>query len=145
MNIKLESGRASGEPVDSKAMILWWNHNIVAPYTGRSITFTSDRLHAISGIARLFTPRIRSPYVAGLWLAELDDGLEWGRAGDTFQDAKLPDYPTSSWAAHPGLVAWPYQIDTRADGRVFDLVDYRPGTLAGHDSYGTATEAHLTL
>jgi hypothetical protein len=129
---------------DSRDKVLWWNHNIVAPYSARRVRFVSDRLPAISGLARLFAPQVCAPYAAGLWLAELDESLEWGRAGDTLQDAKLPGYPSFSWAAHPGPVAWVYHADTRAGGRAFDLVGYHV-TPAGPDPYGSVAEAHLTL
>ena len=139
------SGSGQGEDVDRQAkVVLWWNRNVVAAYSGRRLTYLSDRLPAISGMAKIFASQVRAPYAAGMWLAELDGGLEWMRAGDTFQDAKIEGFPSFSWAAHPGPVIWPYHVDTRAHGPAFDLVSHSI-VLAGLDPHGRVTAAQLTL
>lgn len=46
-------------------------------YTRASLTYTTDRLVAISGIAIQVQPKIRSKYLAGLWDSSLATDLIW--------------------------------------------------------------------
>jgi hypothetical protein len=111
-----------------------------------SLTYLSDRLLAISGMAKIFASQLGAPYAAGMWLAQLDESLEWMRASDTFQDAKIEGFPSFSWAAHPGPVVWPYHIDARdrSYGPAFDLFSHFIA-LKGSDPHGQVTAARLTL
>lgn len=59
--------------------------------------------------------------MAGLWLDEIEDGLDWRRADATYQGQKL-NYPTFSWVAQPGLVNWPYIGHMRPYGTVFSVM-----------------------
>ncbi|TPX08122.1 uncharacterized protein E0L32_010189 [Thyridium curvatum] len=124
--------------------VAWWNRNVVVPFSERLLTYASDRLPAVSGIAKLFAEHIKAPYAAGVWLAGLDESLEWTRAGTTFHDTKLPGFPSFSWASHPGPVRWPYQIDLRGYGQGFEVVGHEV-KLSGLDPHGRTESAELTL
>lgn len=61
---------------------LWYL--LLETFTGRALTVDSDRLPAISGLARLFETRLRElsrrnkvQYLAGLWSDSLIEGLGW--------------------------------------------------------------------
>jgi hypothetical protein len=135
-----EEARKMGKPQE---LISWWNRNIVVSYSRRQITQASDRLPAISGMAGLFASYIKSPYIAGIWLAELEEGLEWRRSGATYQSQRL-DGPSFSWTSFPGPVDWPYALNVRPHGKAFDVIDYDV-QLAGLDRFGKITSAQLTL
>ena len=53
-----------------------WNH-IIAEYSKKRLTKTSDRYAAILGIANRFGPLCRSKFIAGLWLEGLHVGRTW--------------------------------------------------------------------
>lgn len=124
--------------------VSWWNRNIVPDYTSRQVTFEKDRLPAISAAARLFDEYIQSPYLAGIWLAELEEGLEWRRGGPTWSDEKLAKHPQFSWTSHPGRVEYPDAINVRGHGKAFDIISYQVNQ-ANKDPYGEIKSAELVL
>lgn len=79
-------------------------------YTRASLTYSTDRLVAISGIAAQFQPKIRSKYLAGLWEFSIATDLLW-RVENTDDletvypkrelQARPSEYiaPTWSWAS----------------------------------------------
>ena len=78
--------------------------DIVSEYSARHLTFSKDRLPALSGIASLMANSFNDRYLAGLWAKDLPAALCW-----------LPDYgcgnrlepfvaPTWSWASYSGRV-----------------------------------------
>jgi hypothetical protein len=131
----------AGEQAD---FVSWWNRNIVPDYTSRQVTFQKDRLPAISAAARLFGEYIKSPYLAGMWLAELEEGLEWRRGGPTWSDEKLAKHPQFSWTSHPGRVEYPDTVNVRGYGKAFDIISH-PVKQAKKDPYGEITSAELVL
>ncbi|KAI9778574.1 MAG: hypothetical protein M1839_007967 [Geoglossum umbratile] len=62
---------------------LWYL--LITEYTTRSLTRPSDRLPAVSGLARIFQNLFgtRSKYVAGIWSGDALNGLTWRRATPT--------------------------------------------------------------
>jgi hypothetical protein len=50
---------------------------VVTGYSKRKVSRLSDRLVAISGIARLLAYRMNDEYVAGMWMNNLISGLVW--------------------------------------------------------------------
>ncbi|KAK2596933.1 hypothetical protein N8I77_012814 [Diaporthe amygdali] len=50
---------------------------VIAGYSLREATFSSDLLPALSGLARLFSRAARSNYIAGMWESELYRELMW--------------------------------------------------------------------
>jgi len=79
-------------------------HNIVNAYTLRNLSFPSDRLPAISGMAEKFQSATKSGYLAGLWLDNLVEDLLWSTAtflqnphlADRLQQYRAPSF---SWAS----------------------------------------------
>ncbi|KAF2839465.1 HET-domain-containing protein, partial [Patellaria atrata CBS 101060] len=52
-------------------------YDIVEKYQTRSLTFITDKLPALSGLAGLLHKRYRCTYLAGLWREDLQVGLCW--------------------------------------------------------------------
>lgn len=83
---------------------------VCAKYSSRDLTYNSDRLSALAGIASRFHHRLRSNYIAGLWELELPFNLGWYRRELT--DSPIHSYPifpsmsngvpTWSWASNFG-------------------------------------------
>jgi hypothetical protein len=84
---------------------LWYD--LIEEYSQRRFEYISDRLVAISGVAKIFGNTIRSDeYVAGLWKPDLIRGLIWHTEGaeliprpsaDNKQD--INTFPSWSWAS----------------------------------------------
>lgn len=71
----------------------------------RKLTKPTDRLPAMSGLARLVQKRTNAEYVAGLWSNSLIEGLAWaalGRGGPVSRDEYIA--PTWSWASYDGII-----------------------------------------
>ncbi|KAF2137369.1 uncharacterized protein K452DRAFT_321798 [Aplosporella prunicola CBS 121167] len=124
-------------------IVSWWNKNIVTPYSARHLTRFTDRLPALAGVARMFAEHINSPYIAGIWLAEIEDNLDWRRAGVPFHNEPLP-FPSFSWIAHPGPVEWPCIGHMRPYGKSFEL-EVHAEKCEGIDEFDKIKSAHLEL
>lgn len=75
---------------------LWYN--LIEDHSQRQFTDESDRLIAISGLARMFGEAIKDDgYVAGLWKSDLIRGLLWD-----VEDSRL----VLSTTAHDTLPSW---------------------------------------
>jgi hypothetical protein len=91
-------------PLPSKIKY-WWT--IVEAYTRTTRSVTSDKLVAISGIAKVLQPYFKSRYLAGLWESNLPRGLLWSVDKDQIKSVVLgpTEYlaPSWSWAGldHP--------------------------------------------
>lgn len=81
-----------------------WMHSwdvVVAEFTSRSLTFQTDKLEAIAGIARREMTKIEKEqgvstgYVAGLWTHNLRGSLHWRRAQKT-SDREFDDTDSGS-------------------------------------------------
>lgn len=84
---------------------LWYD--LVEDYTQRRFTKISDRLVAISGLARIYGDMIRNPtYVAGLWKEDLIGGfygmLKVQRSFRSFPSALQTIFQLSVRLFHPG-------------------------------------------
>ncbi|KUJ16762.1 HET-domain-containing protein [Mollisia scopiformis] len=76
--------------------------DIVRDYSSRSITVASDKLPAVSGLARLCSKTTSDEYVAGLWKSDLLASLLWYTitwSGSQFSASSVYRAPSWSWAS----------------------------------------------
>lgn len=94
-----------GSLPDYKADLQLW-YGLVWSYGRRKLSKPTDKLPAISGLARLFHERIGGQYVAGLWSKAMLEGLAWQALGER-APASRDQYigPTWSWASYAGIGA----------------------------------------
>lgn len=84
---------------------------VVEAYSSTDLTFPSDKLMALSGVASEFLAHVDDEYVAGMWRRHLEAQLCWYRP--KFQPPnvsnKRPQYraPTWSWASIDGTIEMP--------------------------------------
>ncbi|KAF2689094.1 HET-domain-containing protein [Lentithecium fluviatile CBS 122367] len=87
---------------DDRSVSNFWRDTMVRKYSGRDLTFASDKLPAISAIAKRFSARLSSGYLAGLWEVNLLQDLAWIRFGPSYwrrSSAQIPsDYRSPSWS-----------------------------------------------
>lgn len=83
---------------------LWYK--VLLVYTHRSITLSTDRLPAISGIATRFGEMLRDDYCAGLWKSQLARELLWTQSPYPKLKPRSLEYqgPSWSWAAVNGPI-----------------------------------------
>jgi hypothetical protein len=150
---------SSGSICDNPRLMLEWDAACRA-YSRRKLTFASDKLPALSGIARHFGARCKEDvYVAGMWLSQLPRGLIWSVPRNERPDSrpyKINDgnsrgeggveeetgAPSWSWISWPGAIE-PSTLENSfyiAD-IVAMLADYKH--KASDNPYGAVRHAHL--
>jgi hypothetical protein len=76
--------------------------DIVEEYSMLAITKESDRLPALSGLAKFLSQKFQTLYLAGLWESNLIIGLLWHRCSLTYSSCfrdKFSNVPSWSWAS----------------------------------------------
>lgn len=95
---------------DKSLIVDMWYSWVLKKYTNTVLTMATDRLVAISAVARLFYRRLNFRYLAGLW----DDGqnflraLAWYRVVPEDENLRSLTYiaPSWSWASVNSHVLW---------------------------------------
>ena len=112
-------GRLSSSP-EFNAYSLW--NELVEAYSRMTLTNQSDKLIAISGIAKHMREVLNDQYIAGLWKTHLPFYLLWTKRKDTPMNTEPMNYiaPTWSWASINEKVTM-YPITNSDDERI--LID----------------------
>lgn len=72
---------------------------VVRRYSSKALTFPSDKLPALSGIASLFASMLpEDRYLAGMWEARLEEGLRWSVDARSLVRSRPADYRAPSWS-----------------------------------------------
>jgi hypothetical protein len=126
----------------------WWR--LVENYSCRHLSYQSDKLPAIQGLAQYFFDRHEDVYLAGIWRSDLLNHLSWFRCirKDTPSNI-INEYraPSWSWAAVDGEVNF-HSYDFRCKklkGELYATVVAAETQLAGHVSFGKVVAGSLTL
>ncbi|KAI4274235.1 MAG: hypothetical protein L6R38_006156 [Xanthoria sp. 2 TBL-2021] len=86
-----------------------WN-KIITAYTAGELTVASDKLVAMSGLAKKLQASLQDEYLAGLWKGTLSSGLLWkvmdGKQANGLPSTRAGKYraPSWSWAALDGHI-----------------------------------------
>jgi hypothetical protein len=105
--------------VDIPNLAEWYR--IVEDFTARNITHQSDRLIAMSGIAREVHKAVGYRYLAGLWVDEMTKGLTWYQSGpwdESRDDYSVLSWPSWSWASASRAVKHAYPYPLQQTGRL---------------------------
>lgn len=111
-DFKHEALSALKQRLDGTEVQDLWYHEIVKAYTRRKLTYGSDKLIAISALARAVSLNHPDVYLAGLWRKSLIQGLMWYRPG-TLPGCKSREYraPSWSWASQDSAVVFQFWRD----------------------------------
>jgi hypothetical protein len=136
-----------------KKGLLWktWHH-IIAQYSRRQLTFPSDKLPAISGIASEFRTATNSKYLAGLWRDNLPMDLLWSSVFDSVPLSRarcLSDYraPSYSWASLDVPIRY-YHTESAEETDLTPAIDIKSAkceTESSLNPLGEVTHASLVL
>ena len=116
---------------------------LVREYTKRGLTKPSDKLPAISGLARQAPAIFNTKYCAGLWESGVRHDLDWVVSGPS---EPLDTYraPSWSWAAVDSPVSFTDERSLHKKTPIFE-VENIDVELLGEDEYGQVKSASLTL
>ncbi|KAH8757702.1 heterokaryon incompatibility protein-domain-containing protein [Diaporthe sp. PMI_573] len=120
---------------------------VIEEYTRRRLTFSSDRLAAVAGLAaRAHAAHPEIEYLAGLWSDTLPQSLLWEADNWTASERIRPHIaPSWSWASVTGPVSWPLQdnFDTKDRTRL-EIIAFNC-LPAGPNKYGALKDARLVV
>ncbi|KAF2029949.1 HET-domain-containing protein [Setomelanomma holmii] len=129
-----------------QAHLLRW-YNIVSEYTTRDLTFQSDKLPALSGIAKKVQDMTGLEYLAGLWKEDILAGILW--------DVIIPSnelisstLPSWSWARLEGRVRFRGQrtgLPLKELNAACDVVGVSYTLSSQHNSFGGIEDAELQI
>lgn len=125
---------------------------VVYEYSRGQLTYMTDRLVALSGIAQIFQKESKDEYLAGHWRRSLIIGLAWyldfedDFEGDTRGRTKVYTAPSWPWASVEGKVigARAFLLPDPLIQEVCTLVEYNI-SLKGTDTTGQVTSGYIRL
>ena len=117
---------------------------LVERYTLCDLTYTADKLSAISGIAHEYAAITEDIYIAGHWLQDLPSSLMWSARYSDSSIFRASTYraPSWSWASVDGAVAFGVK---GLESRCIAIVAEHEVKAAGMDEFGEVSDATLTL
>jgi hypothetical protein len=137
---RLEQGIQESDLVDHGHQ-MW--ADLVKRYMTCGITKTSDRLIAMSGLARQVSTILNDDYIAGLWLSRLVDCLPWRLRKNEGAFRPSPyQAPSWSWASVEGKVEFA-SMSTKLSLATIEGVSINP-VLAG-DYFGQIRSGFIKL
>jgi len=121
---------------------------ILSEYGARNITYTADRLPALSGIAKVFQANLPgNKYLAGLWESHLPRNLLWHVSAPATRADDITGAPSWSWASVGHLQPGAYITFTEESRLNNVCCDYLAGAVAlrSNDVYGQVESGVLQL
>jgi hypothetical protein len=117
--------------------------NMVMEFTRRQLTFTSDTLPAISGLAARFNETLKAPYLAGIWKTDpfIWEAIKWTTTGLPEMLHPNPRPPSWSWASIVGTISYD-TITSGCDGVTLLAAET---WLRGSNPYGEVTGGSLRV
>ncbi|KAF2743813.1 HET-domain-containing protein [Sporormia fimetaria CBS 119925] len=124
----------------------------VGRYTHAKLTYSGDKLVALSGISRRLQEQGKIPgrYIAGLWEVDIISQLCWGILSFTFKLQPRPTIyraPSFAWASVDGPIGWyDWMYGPSASGSVH-LAEVLDITIVPttDDLYGAVEDGHIVL
>ncbi|KAJ1334082.1 HET domain-containing protein [Microdochium nivale] len=124
-----------------------WN-SIVRAYSATRLTHGSDKLIALSGVAKYFAPRIGDVYVVGMWRKYLASSLLWHVKDEAQGDGSASNRPevyrapSFSWASVDGQVVT--EPPAHPDLLLFKVVDFHLDYVSA-DTTGLVKSGYIDI
>ncbi|KAL6803399.1 heterokaryon incompatibility protein domain-containing protein [Trichoderma sp. SZMC 28013] len=147
-NLKMDLANSLIQGTESEQRSQW--HHIVEAYSRLSLTKSSDRLPAISGLAKRMQMKT-TDYLAGAWRQHLLHDLLWQRLpGQPISERTAWIAPSWSWAAANTSVKFCGPETFAGRGRVptvrwYTTIQSAKTTLRGSDPTGQVVAGSLTV
>ncbi|RDW71673.1 hypothetical protein BP5796_07707 [Coleophoma crateriformis] len=133
----------------SRLFSLWYSSLISQNYAKRRLSFPTDKLSAISALARLFSSHINAQYIAGLWDHDLPQALIWRVIPGAlpFHHRLDNGCPSWSWTSlHANVswdtMAWAFNGEPR---QIFIRIIKAATQLKDADPFGRVTGGYVRL
>lgn len=127
-----------------RASYLWYKVVISEEYADRIATLVTDRLVAVSGLARHLATAAKCRYLAGLWEVSILEGLLWRPT--IHKKHNVYCAPSWSWASQHGGVWWDLSVEHDTWQMVSGCQYVRAKVeFSSSDEFGGVTNAALTI
>ncbi|KAI1454737.1 HET-domain-containing protein [Annulohypoxylon moriforme] len=137
-SILVEPEKAKNQPWKTPA---WLWQRLVEHYTSRSLSYESDRMIALAGIATK-VPEKREHYLGGMWRDQLNTSILWKAAGLCHRTAEYVA-PSWSWASVSGKIRFvPLSKETRF---IWEVVETKCTFNGPSGDFGKVSSAHLKV
>ena len=136
----------TGTSEDIYLMDTQW-HSVVKRYTLGQLTYKSDRLPALAGLAMIWARLSEDRYIAGCWQKNLPLSLLWTKELNT-TSGHILHHPSWSWASFDGAVYFPMSKWVASSTRMVNLVEEIVVAINGSMTakmYGNVDEGLITL
>jgi hypothetical protein len=149
LDLKINRGPTHPEALISIIRTGW--HDLLAEYTSPHLTYDSDKLPALSGLAHEVSKLTEDNYLAGLWVRRLREELLWRRLGDDDQrDGIVPSRihngsPTWSWASLKGKIRNEVVRYRRIPHEYDPRIVKTYSKLATSDPFGRVLSANVSI
>lgn len=126
-----------------------WRTAIVTPYSSRNLTFSKDRLVALSAITKAFNERLDDKFLAGLWRKQLHRDLGWhgnGRLRDGFETNSYTA-PSWSWVSpNPSIMLrWNLPMRDLPLDSICHIIEANCTPASDINPFGSVSAGHVTL
>ncbi|KAF7925011.1 uncharacterized protein EAE98_007099 [Botrytis deweyae] len=125
----------------TRGFLIW--DSALSAYTRGKLSKGSDKLVAISAIARELQPFMRCRYLAGLWEVDLVFQLAW-RSGNSVLQSRVYRAPSWSWASIDGRVILTSMYLYSSSDYLVEILEVVID-LVGEDEFGQVQGGHLKL
>lgn len=129
---------SNADSVEQRGLLESYNEwaGIVESYTSCNLTFSQDKLIAISAVAKVMQSFLNDQYVAGMWRRFLEHELLWMPKTRTSTDAPQP-YRAPSWS-------WAAVDDRVTPSRIYPDAEFMIEVESFQLDYTTSDEFGLT-
>ncbi|KAK8006997.1 hypothetical protein PG989_000987 [Apiospora arundinis] len=136
-------------PPPLSTILKYW-YDLVEEYSRRRLAYSTDRLPAISGIAKGFASVLGGEYLCGLWKSDVSAGLLWYASSSPAYptDGGKRSKPSWSWASHPGGVYWALHSNDLLEARQnedFQVLSCDVDLAAPNATFGDVRGAQLRV
>lgn len=146
---RTSKGNSNKSSFSQQELLRWWCRGIQT-VTTRSLTYDSDRLPAVSGIAQSVQAATGDIYLAGVWKSDLPNGIRWRvnpwRSEKKKAETSIPEAfraPTWSWSSVTATIATPGERDNRTPR--ITVIDAYCTPASANNPFGWVWDGYVRL
>ncbi|KIW02514.1 uncharacterized protein PV09_06313 [Verruconis gallopava] len=129
--------------IEHASLLHEW-YELVTAYSSRQLTFDSDKLPALSGLANRFHRYFGGVYLAGIWSCDIIRGLIWSSELGSCPHVKPFRAPSWSWAVTNMPILYNHGPEHAGDEDL-QIIDHKITLCDSGNPYGEILEAELIV
>ncbi|GKT66172.1 HET domain-containing protein [Colletotrichum tofieldiae] len=123
-----------------------WRFAVASPYSARNLTFSQDKLVALSAITRTFHNKLDDVFLAGLWKKQLPRDMSWYCYHELEElESHNTFAPSWSWVSVKGGVSWSMPIEGFRFEKTCRVIEAECMPASEINPFGSVTAGHVLL